>query len=293
MTQIVTTSNLATTRSRFRTKCFIAVATLAVIAFAFFMYKVLIRDQESSGKAVAGLKSQSAPIKDRLTISTNEALSKSMTLDTMADDNGLSITDASLDTALDDHSEDGMPSQETSSAIEENNEDVFVAPRTKRKKVFDNRVENILETLSTPGRRFGVPPASLKMSKEEVLDYLRRPVQILEDDDEQTVSAKERTAAMKTEAIKYIENGGSFDDFVQEMIKISSEEAEYLDQVRKEKRRIVEEEGIEAAQAYLDQVNPKLRESGLKELSLSDIDRNRAAKADAARDALNQTGDAQ
>lgn len=135
------------------------------------------------------------------------------------------------------------------------------------KQYFDNPVENRLEKLGIPGRGVAMVLPN-KLSQEEILAILRRPIQINEDDDEETVSAKERTAEMKTAALEYIEAGGTYDEFVAEMVKTSNEEAEMKRTARSEMMRILRQEGYEAAEAYLEQVNPTLREAGLKEMKI-------------------------
>ena len=106
------------------------------------------------------------------------------------------------------------------------------------------------------------------MSEEQVLEYLRKPVDLYEDDDEDTVAAKERTAAMKAEALKFIENGGTFDQFIRDNVSYANESAETVDDVRAEMKRILYEKGVDAAQAYLDEVNPSLKEQGLNEIRI-------------------------
>ncbi len=135
------------------------------------------------------------------------------------------------------------------------------------KQYFDNPVENRLEKLGIPGRGVAMVLPN-RLSQDEILAILRRPIQINEDDDEETVAAKERTAEMKTAALEYIEAGGTYDEFIAEMVKTSNEEAEMKKTARTEMMRILKQEGYEAAEAYLEQVNPTLKEAGLKEMKI-------------------------
>ena len=135
------------------------------------------------------------------------------------------------------------------------------------KQYFDNPVENRLEKLGIPGKGVAMVLPN-RLSQDEILAILRRPIQINEDDDEETVAAKERTAEMKTAALEYIEAGGTYDEFVAEMVKTSNEEAEMKKTARTEMMRILKQEGYEAAEAYLEQVNPTLKEAGLKEMKI-------------------------
>ena len=151
-------------------------------------------------------------------------------------------------------------------------------------KVFDNDVENQLEALSTPAKRFKYAPKT-RLTDEQIMEYLRRPVEIYEDDNEATVAAKERTAAMKTEALKYIEAGGSYHDFIKEMVAVSNNEADMISEVRMEKIRLLKEEGVEAAASYLEEANARLVEAGLRPIPITIMDTNTAIKAAAKREA--------
>ncbi len=112
-------------------------------------------------------------------------------------------------------------------------------------------------------------PPRVTLSQEEILAYLRQPVEIFDDDDEETVRAKERTAETKAAALDYIAQGGTFNQFLRDMAAAATEEKAMVDDVRFEMRRILDAEGPEAAQAYLDKANKGLREAGLKEVFLS------------------------
>ena len=147
---------------------------------------------------------------------------------------------------------------------------VAVSPVVPKPKVFDNPVENELEELSRAGG-LGLRTPRVDMSHEETVEYLRKPVEIYEDDDPATVAAKERTAAMKTEALAYVENGGTLNQFMRDYQAQAMENEGTLDEVRSEMKRILEAEGREAAQAYLDEVNPQLKDAGLPEVRLSGL----------------------
>ena len=136
-----------------------------------------------------------------------------------------------------------------------------------QKKVFDNDVEAGLMDISRVDFDCLEPPR-VDLSHEETLEILRRPIQIDEGDDEQTVAAKERTAAMKEAALKYVEEGGTLNQFFRDYAAQAREAAATLRDVREEMLRIFHDQGQEAAQAYLDEVNPPLREIGLKEIRI-------------------------
>ena len=153
--------------------------------------------------------------------------------------------------------------------VEVSKEDIEpVKPIIVEKKVFDNQVENLLESVSAPGANFGLMPEPTGLSREEAIEYLRKPIEILENDDPETIKLKERTAAMKTEALEYIEQGGTFDQFIRDCVAYANEASSTIKEVRTEMRRLLYDKGVEAAQAYLDDVNPQLKEAGLEEVKI-------------------------
>ena len=113
-----------------------------------------------------------------------------------------------------------------------------------------------------------IAPPRVNLTHEQTLEILRRPIQIEEDDDEQTVAAKERTAEMKTAALKYIEDGGTLNQFFRDYAAQAREAAATVRDVREEMLRIFHDKGQEAAQAYLDEVNPQLKDIGLQEIHI-------------------------
>ncbi len=151
---------------------------------------------------------------------------------------------------------------------------------------FDNEVENVLERVSKQGALFMQVP-QIDMSQEQVLEFLRRPVEIYDDDDQEAVAAKERVAEFKTAALKFIEEGGTINQFVRDCAAANKEAHDTLEEIKREKRRIMLEQGEEAAQAYLDEVNPQLKEAGLPEVKIGRGDynalRNKTAAEGAAK----------
>lgn len=156
------------------------------------------------------------------------------------------------------------------------------------KKHFDNEVENTIEVISKPGAQFLQIP-HVDMSQEEVLEFLNKPVEIYDDDDEETVAAKERTATFKQQALEFIKAGGTINQFIRDVVAEQTEARETVEEVRREKTRIVKEQGLEAAQAYLDEINPQLKEAGLPEVKLGRVDFKIVKDAEKERD-LNMSG---
>lgn len=141
-------------------------------------------------------------------------------------------------------------------------------PGVKAKNLFDNDVENLLAAVSEPDGEFAMPFPQCDLSVEEILSYLKRPVLVYGDDDEKTVAVKELTTVAKTEALEYISLGGTFNQYLRDRIAVLNEEAAQVEEIRLEMVRIFRKDGLEAASAFLDAANPKLRAMGLKEVSL-------------------------
>ena len=136
-----------------------------------------------------------------------------------------------------------------------------------KQPIFDNPVEDNLESISRHNFE-SIVTLRVDLPQEEIIEILKRPVEIYDDDDEATVAAKERTADMKRAALDYIEAGGTMNQFLRDCQAEANEARETVKDVREEMKRILEAEGVEAAQAYLDGQNPKLREQGLEEVHI-------------------------
>ena len=136
---------------------------------------------------------------------------------------------------------------------------------------FDNPVENMIARVSRPNAKFLIPP-TLAVSEEELMKILDRPIEIYEDDTEEAVAVKERTAAMKEEIKKYIREGGTINQYFRDVLAMNTERDGIRNDVYNEKRRLLLEKGEAAAQAYLDTVNPQLKEMGLEEQRISPVD---------------------
>ena len=141
------------------------------------------------------------------------------------------------------------------------------APR----KFFDNEVDNTLEIVSKPGAQFLILP-QVNLSQQEVLDYLKTPITISDDDDDEAVAAKKRTVAFKEQALDYIAKGGTINQFIREQAAAAADEREALDEIRREKDRLLVNEGPEAAKAYLDKINAQLRELNIPEIRMGRAD---------------------
>ena len=141
----------------------------------------------------------------------------------------------------------------------------------REKEYFDNPVENLLASVSEPGAEFMFSPPRVSLSDEEIIAILKRPVEIYEDDDEEAARVKERTAALKTDALAFIEQGGTYNQFVRDRAAAATEQAAMIEDVRQEMIRILRKSGRKAAEEYLAEANPVLREQGLREVTISKL----------------------
>lgn len=133
--------------------------------------------------------------------------------------------------------------------------------------IFENPVEDNLEAISRQGFESSVTHR-VDLPQEEIIEILKRPVEIYDDDDDALVAAKERTAEVKKAALEFIESGGTFNQFLRDLQAAANEARETVRDVQEEMKRILFEEGEEAAQAYLDGQNQLLREQGLEEVRI-------------------------
>lgn len=234
---------------------YILIAVIAVGSAAFFAYKFMGEKNavSTTGEYVQAIKTESTDTKiPAKPIGSN----KPVDVLEKAESNPILIDDEDLETP-----------PETVIKVDDGEKQSTTVRKPIKRKFFDNKVENQLEVLSNRGVKFRNPP-KIKMSEEEIMAYLKAPIQINEDDDAETIAAKERTAEMKTIALEYIEQGGTYEQFIQEQAKASTEEAETRRTVQKEVSRLVKEEGLKAAEEYLAEINPQLKEAGLKEVGI-------------------------
>lgn len=137
---------------------------------------------------------------------------------------------------------------------------------------FDNEFENTLELVSIPGATFFAPPV-IDLDEAEVLEYLRKPVVILPGDSDADIEAKERMAEFKQRALEFVESGGTISQFVRDTLAENQERKNMMEEINLEKQRILLNEGEEAAQAYVEEMNEHLRAQGLPEIKIGRGDR--------------------
>ena len=106
-------------------------------------------------------------------------------------------------------------------------------------------------------------------SDEAFLAAIRNmDITIEEDDPPHVVNAKNMTLEIKREIISELDGGRSFDDIYREISDNTRKERMYERIAQEDMRKIIKERDAEAARRYVEDVNPVMREMGLKELRL-------------------------
>lgn len=134
-------------------------------------------------------------------------------------------------------------------------------------KVFDNPVENQLVGLSVEGGSFA-PGLMMRHSDEDILDALHKPVDIYDDDTDEVKAKKEAVAQMKAEILAYMEQGGTYEDFVTEMASMARQERKMKRDGIRKIVSMLEEGRTDEARDFYETYNGLLQESGYTALKL-------------------------
>lgn len=135
------------------------------------------------------------------------------------------------------------------------------------KPIFDNFFEENLIGLSVEGGTF-IPGMLMGYDEEDVISMLKRPVEIKEGDDETVVAKKEAVAEMKTIILDYIQQGGTFDQFVTEMRAFTVYERNIKGQALKKVTSLYNDGKIDEAKAFLQTFDGILSQEGFLPLRL-------------------------
>lgn len=133
--------------------------------------------------------------------------------------------------------------------------------------IFDNYFEENLIGLSVEGGTF-IPGMLMGYEEEDVISMLKRPVEIKEGDDETVVAKKEAVAEMKTIILDYIQQGGTFDQFVTEMRAFTVNERNIKGLALKRIASLYNQGKLEEAQAFLKTFDDILQQDGFSPLRL-------------------------
>ena len=82
------------------------------------------------------------------------------------------------------------------------------------------------------------------------------------------VNAKKMTMEIKRGIIDELDKGRTFDDIYREICAETKKERMYERIAQEDMRKIVQARDAEAARKYVEEMNPVMREMGLKELRL-------------------------
>ena len=131
--------------------------------------------------------------------------------------------------------------------------------------LFDNSFEENLVGLSIEGGSF-IPGMLMGLDTNAIMPLLRRDVVINEDDTEDEKAKKEAVAQMKGVILDYIEQGGTFDQFVMEMRALTVQERALKAQAYKKVGQLIKEGKLDEAKAYRDSFNAVMDEQGFTPL---------------------------
>lgn len=133
--------------------------------------------------------------------------------------------------------------------------------------LFDNSFEENLVGLSIEGGSF-VPGMLMGLDTNAIMPLLRRDVVINEDDTDDEKAKKEAVAEMKGVILDYIEQGGTFDQFVMEMRALTVQERSMKSKALKRVAELCKAGKLDEARAYVDSFNSVIDEQGFSPLKL-------------------------
>lgn len=145
----------------------------------------------------------------------------------------------------------------------------------RSKPIFKSRADNMLWAAVRPG---GMPSGLNALrsrmrfqtgSDEAFFAALRsQDITIEPDDPPHVVNAKKMTMEIKQGIIAELDNGRSFDDIYMEICAATKKERMYERIAQEDMRKIAKERDAEAMRKYVEDMNPVMKELGLKELRL-------------------------
>ena len=145
----------------------------------------------------------------------------------------------------------------------------------RSKPIFKSRADDMLWAAVRPG---GMPSGLNALrsrmrfqtgSDEAFLSALRnQDITVEADDPPHVVNAKKMTIEIKQGIIAELDNGRSFDDIYKEICTETKKERMYERIAQEDMRKIAKERDALAMRQYIEDMNPVMREMGLKELRL-------------------------
>lgn len=133
--------------------------------------------------------------------------------------------------------------------------------------VFDNPIENQLIGLSLPDAIF-IPGLLLGYDSNDVKQILQKPVVFTDEDSEKTLRSKQAVAEMKQVILEYMDNGGTFEQFVLEMSSFAQQERILKQQCLKKVSDLLKQGLVKEARQYVAELNSALEEQGFSSVKL-------------------------
>lgn len=129
-----------------------------------------------------------------------------------------------------------------------------------------------------------IPAFLIGLDQDEVVKILKKDYQMIGDETDEEIKKIEAYLEMKGLALDYIENGGTFDDFVVEIASFVKAERVVRAQGLKQVMGLVKEGKIAEAKALADQLNDSISKEGYKPLNIPPHVRKAFDELDAAND---------
>ena len=137
---------------------------------------------------------------------------------------------------------------------------------TSAPKLFESDFENKL--LSLFEGRGAAAAAFAKFTEEEAVEFCKAPTYQEEGDTPEMLARRESVALMKSDILEYIENGGTFQDYVAEIRTMDRELKKTESGYRRDILAFLRAGDVATARQYLATANELLKEAGYEPLKL-------------------------
>ena len=138
---------------------------------------------------------------------------------------------------------------------------------TTKRNLFDTAFEANFLNLSVEGKTF-IPAFLTGLDQDEVIKILKKDYELKGDETEEEMEQIKAYLEMKGAALDYIEEGGTFDDFVTEIASYVQAERQMHVHARKQVMMLFKEGKIEEAREKAAALNAVMEEQGYKPLRL-------------------------
>lgn len=138
---------------------------------------------------------------------------------------------------------------------------------TTKRRLFDNAFEANFANLAIEGRSF-IPAFLVGLDHDAVMKTLKKDYVLKGDETEEELAAINAFVEMKGVALDYIEQGGTFDEFVTEMASFVQAERKIRANSLKQVMMLYKEGRIEEAREKCEALNAMLSEQGYGKIKL-------------------------